>query len=421
VGWHAGCRVSDESEETSMNRRTFGLVMAAFGVIAVAAALGVWSFQRYWPQRLIPAPYRGLPVTSAENGRIAIQIRGSRPAGEIARFDDELLAYLMFDYLRGQPGLGRNRLFLTYSAQGGVVTYRILMTLPNDVAAGPPEVFEFARQFPFLTPRFLVLDERVWRDMVSQSRSFELAYHFPKYRDLEGLSREEVVAYARRFIRFKSVTDPRVLRQIEPAPRALSREEAGQLAEDIVTVANFYSLPLDFFLGIGAMENNYMNVDGDLGHAVWKRRAEKGDVVLRRKGRRVLVLDEASGVWQITRETLRYAHKLYLHDTRDYSALPEPLRPPQQMDDVSLQPRVLTTYAGLLFRDLLDHFDGDIAKAVGAYNGGRRSPNPVYEAGVSLVANYARRVMEQAAALRGQRVDEMQFLDAASGGNPVAK
>src|SRR6516225_10440006 len=90
-------------------------------------------------------------------------------------------------------------------------------------------------------------------------------------------------------------------------PKPLTRPEADQLAADIFTISDFYSLPLDFFLGIGAMENNYMNVKGDLSNAVWKRRAAPGDVVLKRRRGRVLILNQASGVWQITRETLRYA------------------------------------------------------------------------------------------------------------------
>jgi len=37
---------------------------------------------------------------------------------------------------------------------------------------------------------------------------------------------------------------------------------------------------------------------------------------------------------------------------------------------------VLTTYAGLLLRGLLDRFDGDVDKATGAYNGASRPPTP---------------------------------------------
>jgi hypothetical protein len=53
----------------------------------------------------------------------------------------------------------------------------------------------------------------------------------------------------------------------------------------------------------------------------------------------------------------------------------------------------------LLLRSLLDHFGGDVEKATGAYNGGVKTPNPAYAAGVKTVAEYARRVLEHATAL----------------------
>lgn len=105
------------------------------------------------------------------------------------------------------------------------------------------------------------------------------------------------------------------------------------------------------------------------------------------------------GVWQITHESLRYAHKLFSHDKRDYTQLPERLRPPANLDFNSIDADVLTTYAGLLLRDLLDRFHGDVTMAAGAYNGGPAKPNPDYAEGVETVANYARRVIGRAAAM----------------------
>jgi hypothetical protein len=147
------------------------------------------------------------------------------------------------------------------------------------------------------------------------------------------------------------------------------------------------------------MENDYMDVNGDLDHAVWKKRAQRDDIVLRRTRKRVMVSDYAIGTWQITRETLRAAHQLYLKDKRDYSKLPARLRPPRVLNLNSVDDAVLTTYAGLLLRGLLDHFGGDVDKATGAYNGGVKTPNPAYASGVKTVAQYARRVLEHASAL----------------------
>jgi len=106
------------------------------------------------------------------------------------------------------------------------------------------------------------------------------------------------------------------------------------------------------------------------------------------------------GIWQITRQSLRYAHELFLCDTRDYSKLPLEFRPTQLLDMNFLSSRVLTTYAVLLLRDLLDYFDGSLFLASAAYNGSKLHPNLEYASGVENVASYARRVLGNTARLK---------------------
>jgi len=248
------------------------------------------------------------------------------------------------------------------------------------------------------------------RRLRAQNALFNSTYEWPVKRRMEELRPAELRMYLARFVRFKSMTDPRV-RSGLPAP-VLDADGAAQLATDILSVSEFFSLPLDFFLGIGAMENNFMNVRGDIGHAVWKGRAQEGDVVLRRHRGRVLVLNESSGVWQITQQTLRFAHRLTQKDSRDYGTLPSHLRPPRDFHPSRVIPEVLTTYAGVLLRDLLDRFGGEVLKAVGAYNGGPARPNLVYASGVERAARHARSIVEQAAALNGIRVAETAFVTA---------
>jgi soluble lytic murein transglycosylase-like protein len=55
-----------------------------------------------------------------------------------------------------------------------------------------------------------------------------------------------------------------------------------------------------------------------------------------------------------------------------------------------------------LLRDLLDHFHGDVQKAIGAYNGGTKTPNPNYAIAVTNIAEYARRVLEHAPVLKAE-------------------
>jgi len=381
-------------------------VALSLTVIATTSALMIERYRL----RSLDIPSTHLSATAIENGAVVIRMPNKTLIAEFARYEDELFAYLMFDYMRSRPALANRELLLTYALSGNKITYILREAFSGDLASGISDIYELTVQFPFLTPKWNIVDDRVLANYQYQSRTFVDAYTFPAYRSLEHLSQTEVVAYTRRFIRLKSSTDPRIRLQIEPVPLALTKEEAQQFAEDIVLIAKFYQLPLEFFLGIGAMENNYMNVKGDIGNAIWKDRPAKDDVILRRRDGRVLVLNESSGEWQITRETLRFAHSLYLRDKRDYEELPERLRPPKLLEVSGLDHVVLTTYAGILFRDLLDRFHGDRGTAVGAYNGGPGNPNARYEAGVKMVARHARKILEQAAALRGERVVNRRFL-----------
>jgi hypothetical protein len=337
-------------------------------------------------------------------------VPGRSLVADVATFDDELFAYLMFGHVRGLVARDACRAWLTCERGGKALVYVIRLGPQNDLLAALPYLFRLQALGGIRQVSYRWVIPEVISRYEAQSQIFDRAYNLPARRKLEILPRSELVTYVRRFIRFKAATDRRIRGGIEPVPRPPSRPEAHSLAEDILTVADFFSLPLEFFLGIGAMENNYMNVKGDLGNATWKRRAEKGDVILKHGRKRVLVLNESSGIWQITRETLRHAHRLFLKDTRDYSTLPEHLRPPKELDFTDVPPEVLTTYAGLFFRDLLDHFQGDVATAVGAYNGGPGNPNPRYEAGVRIVAEHARRVLEHTAALQGRPAAETHFL-----------
>ena len=379
--------------------------------VGAILAVGAWGGYRLWPRTLEWHPTPLIPSWQRVGNEDVVSLRGRFLVAEIANYDNEFFAFLMFRYLQGASAFRGAEVLLTYTGSAGRIIYPIELALPNDLISATWFLSE-AKAHGLIT-------DACWRyvtaDVIDRFRHetnlFLTAYNLPTRVRLDDLPRAQLIAYIRRFVRFKSLTDPRIRRGIAPIPQPLTSQEALQMAEDIVTVAHFYSLPLDFFLGIGAMENNYMNVEGDLKHAIWKRRAAKGDVVLSQKKGRVLVVDSSLGVWQITRETLRFAHNLYLKDRRDYSLLPSRLRPPTELDVGRVAPAVLTTYAGLLFRDLLDRCHGDTALAVGAYNGGLGKPNPHYAEGVQLVAEYARRMMEHAAVLNGPAAG-MRFITA---------
>jgi len=386
-------------------RNLFGKMVRNF--LCLTAALltftaCAYTDYRLWPLDLDAPRYPALPTPKFQGDRLILPFAPVIASAEVATFHDQLEAFLHFEYLRGRDardGGDTSRILLTAfdTAKGPI--YKVFIVSDNDLLTAVPRLSQ-------LEGRNLIkhYDLNSWTQkdfyyFQQQSHMFDVAYGVPTEQKLEALSSFKLLPALAQFLIFKSQTDNRVLARGDTAPSPLTREQATQLATDILDVAQFYALPLDYFLGVGAMENDYMDVNGDLTHAVWKKRAQRDDIILRRGRKRVMVSNYAIGIWQITRETLRAAHQLYLKDKRDYSLLPARLRPSRSLDLNSVDDAVLTTYAGLLLRGLLDHFGGDVDKAIGAYNGGVKTPNPAYAAGVKTVAEYARRVLEHATAM----------------------
>jgi hypothetical protein len=389
-----------------LRRRASNILVLLSGVALIAAVAGLAVLYRPLPP-VAPRAVR-LPTPSLQGGRWTVQFPAEALTAEVASFRDELTAVLHFEYLASRPAIAHTPVLLSARETPAGPAYHLSILVDRNILTAVPyladlEADGYITGFQLDPLSKTQLDER-WR----QTRAFDAAFDGPARRRLTSLSDEQLLPGMARFIVFKSETDRRVRKQIEPLPTPVSTKKAYRLAADMLFVARFYRLPLASFMGIAAMENNYMNVSGDLEHAVWKRGAQKGDIILKRRGRRVLVLNYATGVWQITRETLRYAHRLYLKDkeTRDYYQLPYYLRPPEELDFGLSKPRALTTYAGLILRDLLDRFDGNVEKAVAAYNGGVGHPNYGYAEGVELVARYARSFLEHAAALNGRNLGE---------------
>ena len=378
------------------------LVRFCAALLAVGLGAGVLIGYRVWPRELRVTLQPRFPALVMERNRLILAFSPDVASAKIASFDDQLEAYLHFEYLRGREGDQASRILLTAAHTERGTSYEIFVLVENDLLTAVPRLTEMESRGLITHYELNAWTKEELAYFQQESNAFETAYNVPTERKLETLTSFQLFPALAHFLIFKSRTDRRVAGEGEIAPRPLTPEQANQLAADILDIAYFYSLPLDYFLGVGAMENNYMDANGDLGHAVWKRRAQRDDIVLRRSRRRVLVSDYSIGTWQISRETLRYAHLLYLKDTRNYDLLPARLRPPKELDLNSLNDQVLTTYAGLLLRDLLDRFGGDVDKAVGAYNGGVRSPNPAYTSGVKTVADYARRVIEHSSALDDQ-------------------
>jgi hypothetical protein len=378
-------------------------LLLSISAVLIIEAAGVVGY-RTWPRKLnapILVPPRP-PICAYVRHRLVLRSPSGALAADVGRFKDELRAYLRFDYLASRPVTRDHPVLLTMSWSCTGPSYRLRIFLPNDLLTAIPYVervraLGFISRFrlEFVTPSQITYAER-------QTALFRTAYNGPVRVKLKDLPPSELKQPLARFLVFKSETDRRVREEIEPVPALLSIQQARQLAGDMITAARFYGLPLEVLVGVGAMENNFMNMNGDLRHAIWKRRAARGDIVVKRWRRHVLICDSSVGLWQLTRDTLHYAQSLYLRDrrTRDYESLPLRLQPPPELSEYFEDNReVLTTYAALLLHHLIDRFHGNVEEALGAYNGGPRHPNAEYASDVEVVANYAQKVLEHAIAL----------------------
>lgn len=386
-----------------MVRKSWIVLISFLGAALVASGGAGW-----WHYRITPLPistHSPLPIPGMKHGAVTVAMPNGNLAGMVGEYSDELTAYLRLQYLKSLKALSGNEVLIRVSRTGDAPVYHLYVIVPNNILQSTNHLAGLRTEgyihgFVLQSPPAPELKD--WRE---QTKLFEAAYDRPVYERLLQLPRDQLTSSVARFILFKVRTDNRARLQLIPANKVLSPEESLKFAADMIDVAKFYDIPLSMLLGIGAMENNFIDVRGDLKHAVWKRHAQPGDIVLKRRGRRVLVSNYSQGPWQITRETLRYAHMLFLQDTRDYSQLPKPLRPPQKLDLNNVSTRVLTTYAGLLLRKLLDDFNGDESKAIGAYNGGSGNPNMKYAEGALLVATYAHRVLALAEQQKGADIE----------------
>ncbi|MCP5113691.1 MAG: hypothetical protein GY953_22890, partial [bacterium] len=254
-------------------------------ILLLLAGASAWAWHHFQRQTLELSPRTLAPVWEVRDGVPAVTQSELAFVATVATFDDELYGYFNFDYLRGRSIVQGAEVLLTHKSTPDMpALYPVMIHLDGDLLTALPflENLRTSGYIPAYDWRFV--SPAQLQKFKQQSAVFVAAYNLPVQRTLEGFTPAQVHEYVRRFVVFKSRTDPRVRKGIQPVPPTLTSEEAGRLATDIITVADFFWLPLEFFLGIGAMENNYMDVDGDLKHAVWKSREQAGDIVLRRRG-----------------------------------------------------------------------------------------------------------------------------------------
>jgi hypothetical protein len=109
-------------------------------ILIVTASASAYYY--YWPQfPVLPSPQISPKIRHA-NGCSVISWPGRYLVGKLAGFDEELSAYLMFDYLRSRESLRGRNVLLTTDRMSKGFSYRISAHLPDDVLAGVEELAE---------------------------------------------------------------------------------------------------------------------------------------------------------------------------------------------------------------------------------------------------------------------------------------
>jgi hypothetical protein len=185
-------------------------IIQTLGIACAAALLGLsgWVAIRTWP-RPMHLVTESLPPVRFEHGKMIVALPTKALLAEVGRFDDELSAYLWFDYLRSRPGVEGSQVLLTVLEKEQVPVYRIEVVLPNDALSAIPfladlEAKGFIEGFDlvFTTPA-QVEYRRV------QTSVFVAAYRKPVAKKLETLPRKHLLSSTAHFLAFKSRTDPR--------------------------------------------------------------------------------------------------------------------------------------------------------------------------------------------------------------------
>src|SRR4029077_7491712 len=241
-------------EAAAMSARGFfrRLVRNVLCLTAALLAFAAFAYTHYrlWPLDLQAPRYPVLLAPKIQNNQLVLPFAPGIAAAEVATFHDQLEAFLHFEYLRGREvrsGNDSSRVVLTAFDTSSGPSYKIFIVSDNDLLTAVPRLTQLEGRNLIARYDLVTWTEKDFAYYQQQSHTFDVAYGVPTEQKLESLSSFQLLPALARFLVFKSQTDNRVMERTDSAPRPLTREQATQLAADILDVAQFYSLPLDYF------------------------------------------------------------------------------------------------------------------------------------------------------------------------------
>lgn len=361
-----------------MGQKRWYAALAAL-VVLIAGAVGVY----FWPETFHSTVRSHFPIYETDATRPTLRVPDGDLFATVREFRDEVLAYTVFTYLRDSEAIRPARLFITARVDRGNTVYEIVARFPNDLLTSIPLIsqLQVAR---LLSDSWGIVPEALSKRWEQETELFSATYDLAIQRRLRGVPRTEVMSAVAAYLRSGPTNLPRT-RRVSPLRRVFAGVGRPRLVADIVMVAEFYALPLDLFLSIRDLDQSPESAEASADPAADR---------------------------ELTGEALRHANRLFMAETRDYAALPSHLRPLEQEiageQIAEVRAEVLTTYAGRLFRDLLDRSHGNLGEALAIYKGGPEAPNR-YRVGARRVGLYARKALHDAAIVSGALQMENRF------------
>src|SRR3989442_15925194 len=77
-------------------------ILLSSAITLMVLAASVWPGYRFRPQRLALRPFARIPRPELVRGSIILPYTNTFSAAEVGAYDDELEAFLYFEYLRGR-------------------------------------------------------------------------------------------------------------------------------------------------------------------------------------------------------------------------------------------------------------------------------------------------------------------------------
>src|SRR5258708_22768144 len=186
------------------------LLLFCAALLAVALGAGVLMGYRVWPRHLCVTLHLRFPAVVMEGNRLILAFSPDVASAKIATFNDQLEAFLHFEYLRGQEGGRPSQILLTATHTASGPSYEIFVVVENDLLTAIPRLGEMETRGLIAHYELNPLPKKDLSYFQQQSNTFEAAYNVPTARKLETLTSFQLFPALAQFLIFKSQTDSRV-------------------------------------------------------------------------------------------------------------------------------------------------------------------------------------------------------------------